>query len=327
MNIQGKSCSMPLASAFRILHPLGPLHGVEPGAGTPLWLRWNLDPLLLLGIALFAAAYLYGIGPYRRRRGLPPVSGWRVAAFDAGTVIFALALVSPLDTISDDYLFSAHMIQHMLIALVAPPLWLLGTPGWLLEPLFHRPAVARVARLLTNPIVAFALFNGDLWLWHIPPLYDATLQSEAVHVFEHLTFVGTAVLFWWAVLSPVRAVPRIAPGFGVLYLFIACQPMVALGALLTFASVPLYQPYVDAPRLWGSTPLGDQQLGGLIMWLPSTAPYLIGASILFFRWVGIQDHAERTAAGEFDEPPPEPVPPLEPNRDAAVSEGGMVSPR
>src|SRR6185437_9203474 len=128
MNIQGKSCPMPLASAFHLLHPL---HGVEPGAGTPLWLRWNLDPVLLLGIALVAAAYRYGIGPYRRQRGLPPVSGWRVAAFDAGTIVFALALISPLDTISDDYLFSAHMIQHMLIALVAPPLWLLGTPGWL----------------------------------------------------------------------------------------------------------------------------------------------------------------------------------------------------
>jgi putative membrane protein len=282
---------------------------VSEAAGTPLWLDWNLDPTILIGIAVFVGAYFYALGPLRRRWAsarrpyeAERVNPWQVTAFVAGTAVFALALISPLDALSDRYLFSAHMVQHMLIAVVVPPLWLLGTPGWMLAPLFQRRTVVRVARLLTYPAVAFALFNGDLWLWHWPALYDATLSNDAVHTFEHLTFVGTAVLFWWVVLSPLRQVPPVGKGTAVLYLFAACQPMVALGALLTFASTPFYAPYVTAPRIWGSTPLGDQQLGGLIMWLPTNIPYLIFLSVIFFQWVGIQDRREREEAGEFDEP-------------------------
>lgn len=282
---------------------------VGEAAGTPLWLDWNLDPTILIGIAVFVGAYCYALGPLRRRwasAGRPAealsVSRWQVAAFVAGALVFALALISPLDALSDTYLFSAHMVQHMLIAVVAPPLWILGTPGWMLAPLFQRRTVTRVARLLTHPAVAFTLFNGDLWLWHWPALYDATLSNDLVHSFEHLTFAATAVLFWWVVLSPLREVPPVGKGTAVLYLFAACQPMVALGALLTFASTPFYAPYVTAPRIWGSTPLGDQQLGGLIMWLPSNIPYLIFLSAFFFQWVGIQDRREREEAGEFDEP-------------------------
>ncbi|HEX6800002.1 MAG TPA: cytochrome c oxidase assembly protein [Ktedonobacterales bacterium] len=292
---------------------------VGEAAGTPLWLDWNLDPTILIGLAVFVGAYCYALGPLRRRRAsagrldaaeAERVNPWQVTAFVAGTAVFALALISPLDALSDEYLFSAHMVQHMLIAVVAPPLWILGVPGWMLAPLFQRRSVARVARLLTHPAVAFTLFNGDLWLWHWPALYDATLSSDLVHTFEHLTFVATAVLFWWVVLSPLREVPPVGKGTAVLYLFAACQPMVALGALLTFASTPFYAPYVTAPRIWGSTPLGDQQLGGLIMWLPTNIPYLIFLSAFFFQWVGIQDRREREEAGEFDEPW-QPLPPAE----------------
>lgn len=280
--------------------------------GDNLWLSWNLDPVLLLGIAIFSAGYYYALTALRRRWGIAePFPLWRVLAFAAGTVVLAVALVSPLDRIGDDYLFSVHMVQHLLISLVAPPLWLLGTPEWLLEPLLKRGAVLRIMRWLTNPIIAFALFNGDLWLWHAPALYDATLTNEFVHVLEHLTFIVFGVLFWWPILSPVpRLIPRKHNAFGVVYLFLACQPMVVLGALLTFAANPLYQPYVEAPRLWGLAPLEDQQLGGLIMWLPSNIPYVIALSALFFKWVGAQDRAERMAAGEFDglEPHEEPDP-------------------
>lgn len=271
-------------------------------ASDSLWLDWNFNPVTLLGIALFTGAYFYALGPLRRRYGwAETVDRGQVAAFVAGTVIFALALISPLDALGDTYLFSAHMVQHMLICVVAPPLWLIGTPSWMLAPLFRDPRVARAARLLTHPAVAFALFNGTLWLWHAPALYDATLGNEYIHIFEHLTFVVTAVIFWWAVLSPVPAVPRLGYGTSILYLFVACQPMVALGALLTFAANPLYHPYVVAPRLGGISALGDQQAGGLIMWLPTNIPYLAVLSVKFFRWIGEQDLKERRAAGEFEE--------------------------
>ena len=271
-------------------------------ASDSLWLDWNFNPVTLLGIALFTCAYFYALGPLRRRYGwAETVSRGQVAAFVAGTVIFSLALISPLDAIGDRYLFSAHMAQHMLICVVTPPLWLIGTPSWMLAPLFRRPAVARVARWLTHPAVAFALFNGTLWLWHAPALYDATLSNEYLHIFEHLTFVATALIFWWVVLGPLPAIPRLGYGASILYLFVACQPMVALGALLTFAAHPLYQPYVVAPRLDGISALGDQQAGGLIMWLPTNIPYLAVLSVKFFRWIGEQDLSERRAAGEFDE--------------------------
>lgn len=293
-----------------------------PDLVTPLWLQWNFDPVLILGIALFTAAYFYALGPLRRRYGwAETVDRRQVAYFVAGTVVLFFALCSPLDTLGDDYLFSAHMIQHMLLAIVVPPLWLLGTPEWMLAPLFKRPNVLRVAKWLTLPVVAFGALNADLWLWHAPALYDATLANAQVHILEHLTFIVFGVLFWWPVLSPVRALPRISSAFGVLYSFLACQPMVALGALITFAASPLYAPYVAAPRIWGSTALGDQQLGGLIMWLPTNIPYVICLSVLFFRWVGEHDRAEREAAGEFDEFDDE-----EPVRESASAESATDAP-
>ncbi|MFI5273286.1 MAG: cytochrome c oxidase assembly protein [Ktedonobacterales bacterium] len=285
----------------------------------PLVLDWNLDPVIIAGLALFVGAYFYALGPLRRRHGWAErVNPWQVTAFVTGTIVFALALMSPLDALSDTYLFSAHMVQHMLIAVVAPPLWIIGTPGWMLAPLFRRRPVVRVARALTYPVVAFTLFNGDLWLWHVPALYDATLENDTVHVIEHLTFVATAVLFWWVVLSPLAQVPRVGRGTAILYLFAACQPMVALGALLTFATTPFYAPYVTAPRIWGSTPVGDQQLGGLIMWMPTNIPYLIFLSVAFFEWVGIHDRQERAEAGEFDEPYEQPPLAAEPDAHAAA---------
>ena len=266
----------------------------------PLLLAWNLDPTLLLGVAALVAGYFYAIGPLRVRYSLgPQASDRQIACFLAGTATLAIALISPLDTLGDRYLFSAHMAQHMLLVVVVPPLWLLGTPGWLLSPLLRHPVVLAVGRALTNPFVAFLLLDGALYIWHIPPLYDATLTNEPLHIGEHLIFLVTGVLFWYPVLGSAPELPRLARPLAVVYLFLACQPMVLLGALLTFAAQPFYLPYVSAPRILGSTPLGDQQLGGLIMWLPTNIPYLIALSVLFFQWVGERDAAEQAAADEL----------------------------
>ena len=272
-------------------------------AAQPDWFIWNFNIVLVAGLVAVTAAYIVATGPLRKRFAPDAqLTPGRAIAFHTGTAVLALALVSPLDTLGDSYLFSAHMVQHMLIALITPPLWLLGLPAWLVDPLFARVRVRQISRWLTHPFVAFGLFNANLWLWHLPPLYDATLASDSVHIFEHVTFIATGIVFWWPVLSPTRYLPRISYGLAILYLFAACQPMVALGAIFTFAAAPFYQPYVNAPHLWGTTALGDQQLGGLIMWLPSTIPYLVALSICFFRWIGVQDRAERAAAGEYDAP-------------------------
>ncbi|HEX8732395.1 MAG TPA: cytochrome c oxidase assembly protein [Ktedonobacterales bacterium] len=266
-----------------------------------LWLAWTLDPTLLVGLAVILGGYLYAIGPARRRWGLgEAATRAQVAWFILGWLTLAVALISPLDTLGDGYLFSAHMIQHMLIAVVAPPMLLLGAPAWLAELPLRGAGLRRAARWLANPIFAFGVFQADIWLWHAPGLYDLTLENAAVHIVEHLSFLILGVIYWLPILSPTPLIPRISRGFAILYLFIGCQPMVALGALLTFAAAPLYAPYVAAPRVWGLSPLADQQLGGLIMWLPTNIPYLIALSAAFFLWVGERDRAERQAAGEFD---------------------------
>lgn len=274
-------------------------HAIEEPVGN-LWLAWTLDPLLLLELAALLGVYLYAMGPLRARLGGgETLDRAKVTWFVLGWLTLVVALVSPLDTLGDEFLFSAHMIQHSMIAIVAPPLLLLGVPGWLLAPLFRNATVRRVARWMAHPVVAFGLFQADIWIWHAPALYDLTLANETVHVFEHLTFFLLGLLYWLPVMSPTPAIPRMSKGMAILYLFVGCQPMVALGALLTFASDPLYAPYVSAPRVWGLSPLGDQQLGGLIMWLPTNVPYLIALSIIFFQWVGERDLAERAAAGEI----------------------------
>lgn len=271
-------------------------------APTPnLWLAWTLDPVLLLGLAAIIGGYFYAIGPARRRWRLGEApSRAQIAWFVAGWLTLLVALLSPLDTLGDEYLFSAHMIQHMLIAAVAPPMLLLGIPAWLAELPLRGQVMRTAARWLANPIVAFGAFQADIWLWHAPALYDLTLESAALHIIEHLTFLLLGIIYWLPILSPTPLIPRISRGFAILYLFVGCQPMVALGALLTFSSAPLYTPYVEAARVWGLSPLADQQLGGLIMWLPTNIPYLIALSAVFFVWVNERDRAERLAAGEFD---------------------------
>ncbi len=203
-----------------------------------------------------------------------------------------LALVLPLDELGDSYLFSAHMVQHLCLTIVVPPLLLLGTPGWLVEPLLRKAMIFRIARVLTFPVVAFFLYNIDFWLWHAPPLYNATLENQGIHIFEHATFIVFGVIYWWPVFSPSALLPRLSMGGQVLYLFLSGMPAVALGAGLTFLP-PLYAPYLAAPRIWGLTAATDQQLGGLIMWIPGNIFYIVIASILFISWMQGQEAKQR----------------------------------
>ena len=161
-----------------------------------------------------------------------------------------VALVSPLHELGDNYLFSAHMVQHLLMTLVAPPLLLLGTPAWLIRPLLSGARVLRVARFLTLPVVAFVLFNTVFALWHVPALYDLALRELGIHILEHLMFLGAGAIMWWPILSPLPELPR--PQYLVQMLYLFVQPTVpsVLGALITFSGSVLYDWYAEAPRLW-----------------------------------------------------------------------------
>jgi putative membrane protein len=248
---------------------------------------WGLHPSVVVGTAILGALYVWGITAARRRWHLSdrPPEAWRLLCFAAALVTLLLSLNGPVHDLSDYYLFSAHMFQHLVLTLLFPPLLIAGIPGWLLSPLLRRhPALARVGRVLTRPLVAGILFTVTITIWHVVTFYELMMRDHDVHVFTHILFMVSAVIMWWPVMSPVPEVPRLREGPAMLYLFLVSIPMQLVAALISLADDPLYLWYVDAPRTWGLSPLDDQKIGGLMMWVPANL-WLFGAiAILFFRW-------------------------------------------
>ena len=243
-----------------------------PGA----WQRWDLHPSVIIGLALLGGLYVYwgGLAPPRRR----------VASFVGALTVLGLALNGPLHNLSDFYLFSAHMVQHLVLTLVFPPLLLYGTPAWVVRPLLRPRPVMRFARWATRPLAAGVLFSAPITLWHFPQFYEAALEHHALHVVQHLVFIATAVIMWWPVLSPVPELPRASYAIQLLYLFALGLPMSLAGALITLADRVLYPFYESASRMWGLTPAADQQLGGLLMWVVGTIYLWVAATVVWFRW-------------------------------------------
>ncbi|HVE78201.1 MAG TPA: cytochrome c oxidase assembly protein [Gemmatimonadaceae bacterium] len=262
------------------------------------WTRWTVHPSTVVGLAALAALYLW------RARAAPatggrrsPSGGQRFAFFAGLTTIFA-ALNGPLHDLSDSFLFSAHMVQHLVLTLVAPPLLIAGTPGWMLRPALRRPAVAAVARWLTHPTRCFVLFNLTIAVWHLPPVYNLAIAHHPVHIVQHLTFMAASVLMWWPVLSPLPELPRLAYPGQMLYCFLMSIPMQLVSVYIVYADRALYPAYASAPRLWGISPMMDQQLGGLIMWIPGGLFFYGLASIVFFKWA--EREGDDTATAQVD---------------------------
>jgi putative membrane protein len=257
---------------------------------------WTVYPGFLIGWLSLGAAYAAAAGPLRRRLADPtPPGAARVASFAAGWALLFLALQGPLHDLSDTYLFSAHMVQHLVLTLVVPPLLLAGTPAGLLRPVLRVRAVAVAARVATRPLVAFGLYNALFALWHVPTLYDLMMRNHDVHVVVHLLFLASATLLWWPVAGPLPELNRLSPGAAILYLFLAGIPMMALASLISLADEVLYPWYAAAPRLWGLSPLEDQRLGGLIMWVPGSLVLWAAITIVFFRWSAARENEERPA--------------------------------
>jgi cytochrome c oxidase assembly factor CtaG len=181
---------------------------------------------------------------------------------------------------------------------VGPPLLLIGMPEWFIRPIIRNRVLFAILRFLTLPAVAFVIFNADFFLWHAPALYNATLENQNIHILEHLTFIIFGLLFWWPIFSPSKDLPRLSIGGQILYLFLSGMPVVLLGAGLTFAP-PLYAPYIAAPRVWGISAATDQQLGGLIMWVPGNIIFIIIMSALFLRWMQNKEKEQATQEREL----------------------------
>jgi len=267
-------------------------HAVPGPSGPPAlgpggfdWTVWNVDPVVVTGLAVLGAAYAAGTLWRRRLNPAARVSPARVASFAGALVVVFGALTGPLHDLSDYYLFSAHMVQHLLLAFAMPPLLLYGTPGWLLRPLLRDPLVLRGGRVLTRPAAAFGIFNLVLVAWHLPPLYNLAMEVHPIHIVQHLMIMAAAVLLWWPILSPVSEIPRAPYPVQLFYLFVVGLPMVVVSIFITMADRVLYDYYAAAPRVWEAlTPHADQHLGGLIMWIPGGLVFLIAISVVFFRW-------------------------------------------
>lgn len=296
------------AAALAHLALAAPLraHPGAPVAPHDVWSAWNPDPWILLWMGTATLLYARGSARLRARagRGIAP---WRSLAYGAGILSLLVALVSPLDALGGA-LFSAHMVQHELLIVAAAPLLVLGTPLlawlWALPQAWRRragrvvraPGVRRGWRVLTHPLSAWTLHAAAVLVWHVPALYQATLTHEGIHLLQHLGFFGTALLFWWAVLHPSRY-RRLGSGLAVIYLFTTALYGSALGALLTFSPSAWYPAYAASAPAWGLTVLEDQQLGGLIMWIPFGMVYTAVALALLARWLRTMDLREGAGPG------------------------------
>ncbi len=258
------------------------LHPFSPHLGS--W--WVIEPPVTLGVILALAAYFAAVGPLRRRYDwAEQVERKYVVNFVLAMLIVFVSLQGPLHELSDYYSFSAHMVQHLLVTLIMPPLLLQGIPPWLIERVLDLPLIGLVLRTLTRPFIAFALFNVIFSLWHVPAFYQSALGRPAIHGLEHVLFMGTAVLTWWPVYSPTERLPRLSEPLQLFYLFAQSLIPTVLGALITFAPMVLYPFYAAAPRVLGLSPLDDQQIAGLLMWLGGAAIVLFVLTLRFFSWM------------------------------------------
>jgi len=263
--------------------------------------QWNWEPSIIIGLSAVTAGYGYVCGPLRERRNLgPAVNRKQITYFAMAMVTVALALLSPIDAIGDQYLFTVHMVQHLLLAALFPPLLLLSLPPWLVLPLFRRPSTAGIASFFTAPFAALLFFNADIYVWHLPVLYDATLSNEWIHIAEHLSFMVFGILNWWPVLSPLRE-QRLSYPLQVLYLFAEGTIMMILGIVFTFSPIAFYSPYVHAPRLWDMSAVNDQQIGGLTMWYPGNLPYAYLLCVAFYRWFDDQEPTQQPGSALSNE--------------------------
>lgn len=271
------------------------------------WWAWSGDGVLRGGLLALAGLYLLGIGPLRRRFKLgPPVTRGQVALYLSGVLVLFVSLEGPIHELSDTYLFSIHMVQHMLVIYAAPPLMLLGMPGWLLRPVLRVPGVFRVARALTKPLPALLLLNVVFALYHIPSYHNAIQESHDLHIAAHIVFIALAVLTWWPLLSPLAELPRLAYPLRMIYIFGQTLPGFVVGSFITNARSVLYPFYAEAPRVWGLSAMDDQKLGGLIMWVFGGFYLLLIYSAVFFAWAraeGVHDDVAQPVRRQ-----PRPVP-------------------
>jgi putative membrane protein len=249
-----------------------------------LW--WDLHIDALIPELILLISYLILIGPLREKYWAECVVSKReVASFLCAWGLLFLTEHSPLHVLSEDYSFTAHMVQHLLFMLVIPPLFIAGTPAWMFEKLVVRYSLGQlVMRIVTNPVVAFVTFNLVLVWWHLPEMYDLAVSVHNIHLLEHLSLLIGGGLGWWPIQSRLKAFPRLSYGLQMLYLFVMSIPMGFLGAIITFTNGPVYLSYSGAEAVLGMSQIMDQQIGGLLMKSVAGVVFVTLLGVVFFAW-------------------------------------------
>lgn len=245
---------------------------------------WHLEPWVLATSILLIAGYVYGT-----RADLSKYT----ITFLAGVTVFFLTLTSPISMLGKTYLFSANMVQHIMLLLIVPLLLLLGIPPSLIERLSARPAFMKLMGIPGYPLIAWFFGVGAMWIWHLPSLHDAALKNESLYIAQQISFITFGAIFWWPVFAPTNQA-RLSPLKSTLYLASACLGCSILGIFITFASVGLYPEYLNPVDTYGIlsllrndlciTPGVDQQIGGLTMWVPGCLIYLFASILTLVRW-------------------------------------------
>jgi putative membrane protein len=276
--------ALTAAAPSALAHPLRA--EAVPGA-----MSWSFEPVVIG--ALLLSGIIFAVGALRRRQRRS-LSGREALSFTAGWLTLMIALVSPVHKLGE-WLFSVHMTQHELLITIAAPLLVLGRPLvtflWALPPPWRESLgrwansapVAATWQAMTGALFVWLLHGATLWLWHIPALYQASVRNEFVHALQHTTFLGTALLFWWTLLNGRSG--RIASGMAVLYVFTTAVHTSILGGLMTFADSLWYPIYQGRTAAWHLTALQDQQLGGLIMWIPAGTVFTALGLWLLAAWI------------------------------------------
>jgi putative membrane protein len=264
-------------------------------------LNWNFAPSIL--VMLISQAVLYGyLIHVARSDGHWGVDVRRshVIYFALGLMLILTALVTPIDSLSNVALFSAHMVQHIVLMLLASACLLLGTPGYWIRTLYDLPVLKRVLPIVTHPLVTLVAFNAVMWIWHVPALYEGALRNPNVHILEHLMYLAAGVLMWLPVIHDVPPGHVLSYPARMAYLFACMVSSSILGAIFTFAPTIAFPFYGSAPLAFGLTPMTDQQLAGLIMWVPGSGVFFVAILLVFAAWLNSED---RKAQSQFPPPP------------------------
>jgi putative membrane protein len=266
--------------------------------------HWNLSPIVVASLALYAGIYVWRWRAARREAGGRGAGVAELACFFVAMLALTAAVLSPIDGLGEDYLFSMHMLQHILLGDIAPVFLLLALSRVIMRPATRRlVAVERALGRFAHPLTGLFLWFGLVYVWHIPALYDAAIESEAVHALEHASFFTAGVALWWPLVQPVPMRRRMTGMWPFAYIGAAKAGLAGLGLYLTWSKSVAYEHYEAVPRIWGLTATEDQNVGGAMMMLEQSVVLLIAFVVLFVRMLGQseadeqrRERLERTAA-------------------------------